>query len=157
LQGQRFNFVFSNFGGLNCIQDLDLVTRHLPMLLLPGSYVTWVIMPPVYLWEIFGILKGHSHAFRRFHKEGVRSHLENEYFTTYYHSLSKIKKAFGKRFELAAVEGLAALSPPPHRDDFRENNPRAYKILMGLDKIVRTNFPFNRWADHIIVTFQFNP
>ena len=156
LNGQKFDFVFSNFGGLNCIRDLRTVTHHLPALLTQGAYVTWVIMPPVYLWELAGVFKGHGKkAFRRFSKNGVRSHLKGEYFDTYYHSLSEIKSAFGKEFKFISTEGLAAISPPPHRGDFPVNHPVFYRILNKLDGIVRPYFPFNRWADHIIVTFQF--
>jgi ubiquinone/menaquinone biosynthesis C-methylase UbiE len=151
-----FDYVFSNFGGLNCIQDLSLVTRHLPAILKPGAFVSWVILPPVCAWELFSALKGHGKkAFRRFHKNGVRSHLEGEYFTTYYHSLSDIRSAFGRTFELIACEGLAALSPQPHRGDFPVRHPSLYHNLRRLDSAVRNHFPFNRWADHIIVTFQY--
>ena len=44
----RFDYVFSNFGGLNCIRDLSLVTLHLSKILNAGAYLTWVVMPPGY-------------------------------------------------------------------------------------------------------------
>src|SRR5258706_944757 len=50
IQGD-FDCVFSNFGGLNCIGDLSLVTRHLSRKLKTGGHVTWVIMPPFCPWE----------------------------------------------------------------------------------------------------------
>jgi ubiquinone/menaquinone biosynthesis C-methylase UbiE len=158
LSGEKFDFVFSNFGGLNCIQDLRAVTHHLPQLLVPGAIVTWVIMPPVCLWELAGIFAGHGHkAFRRLQKNGTRSHLEGSYFTTYYHSLPDIKSAFGKQFRLIESEGLGALSPPPHRGDIPVAYPRLYNFLTKADRAVRSFTPFNRWADHIIVTFRFKP
>lgn len=158
LEGERrFDHVFSNFGGLNCIQDLHQVTRHLPGILTPGAYVTWVIMPPVCPWELLGVFKGRiGDAFRRFRKDGVIAHLEGEYFKTYYHSLSDVKAAFGKPFTFIAAEGLAALTPQPHRGDFPVKHPALYKTLKAIDRVVSPRFPFNRWADHIIVTFQFN-
>src|SRR6187402_1192903 len=52
LKTEKFDYVFSNFGGLNCIDDLAKVTAHLPSLLNDGAYVTWVIMPKVSMWEI---------------------------------------------------------------------------------------------------------
>jgi ubiquinone/menaquinone biosynthesis C-methylase UbiE len=156
LHGRQFEYVFSNFGGLNCIQDLASVTKHLPGILKPGACITWVIMPPVCPWELLGIFKGRlGHAFRRFHKDGVMAHLEGEYFKTYYHSLSSIKEAFGRSFTLLAAEGLAALTPQPHRGDFPAKHPVLYKALRNIDRVVTPHFPFNRWADHIIVTFQF--
>jgi ubiquinone/menaquinone biosynthesis C-methylase UbiE len=140
---EKFDYVFSNFGGLNCIDDLGKVTRHLPALLKPRGYVTWVIMPPVCLWEIM------SMTFRRFNKDGVMAHIDGHYFRTWYHSLGNIKKAFGEQFRFIESEGLAALSPPPHKTDFF-----AYGLSRNIDRLVNRRLPFNRWADHIIVTFR---
>jgi ubiquinone/menaquinone biosynthesis C-methylase UbiE len=157
LMGQKFDFIFSNFGGLNCIDDLARVTKHLPSILNPGGFVTWVIMPPVCLWEILSMLKGNPNALRRFNKNGVSAHLEGKHFRVWYHSLGSIKKSFGNDFKLIHHEGLAALSPPPHVTQFSVKHPVLYKLLSKSDAIVRNYFPFNRWADHIIVTFQFVP
>lgn len=156
LEGRTFDYIFSNFGGLNCIDDLSKVTKDLSKLLTSDGYVTFVIMPPIYLWELVGIFKGHGkQAFRRLHKNGVIAHLEGEYFKTYYFSLSQIKKAFGSKFKFIQSEGLCALSPPPSRGDFPLKHPALYKSLCKMDSLVRSSFPFNRWADHIIVTFQY--
>jgi ubiquinone/menaquinone biosynthesis C-methylase UbiE len=150
-----FDFVFSNFGGLNCIDKLEKVTVQIPALLKTSGFVTWVIMPPVSLWELAWLLKGQrKNALRRFQKDGTTAHLEGEYFKTYYHSLNTIVKAFGNGFELVAVEGLGAISPPPSEIHFPSSHPGIYKVMRGLDKACRGHFPFNRWADHIIVTFQ---
>jgi ubiquinone/menaquinone biosynthesis C-methylase UbiE len=66
----KFDYVFSNFGGLNCSSDLKKVTKHLQPLLNPGATITWVVMPPICLWEISWMLKGNfKDAFRRFHKK----------------------------------------------------------------------------------------
>jgi hypothetical protein len=153
---RKFDYVFSNFGGLNCLQDLSLVSRHLPELLNHNAYVTLVLMPPVCLWELLGIFKGRwTGAFRRLNKNGTIAHVEGEYFKTYYHPLQSICSAFKGPFSLVACEGLAALSPPPHRPDLPIARPRLYKLMRNVDGFFRTSFPFNRWADHIIVTFQY--
>jgi ubiquinone/menaquinone biosynthesis C-methylase UbiE len=151
---EKFDFIFSNFGGLNCIDDLSYVTKDLSRILNPGGYVTWVIMPPVCLWEILSVLKGNRNAFRRFNKKGVVAHLEGRHFQVWYHSLRSIQKAFGPNFKLIRCEGLAALSPPPHAASFPNDHPALYKMLQRADLSVRNYFPFNRWADHIIVSFQ---
>jgi len=158
VSNRNFDYVLSNFGGLNCTQDLSLVTRNLPSLLKPGAYITWVIMPPVCPWELLGLIKGRwKKAFRRFKKSGTPTHLEGEYFYTYYHSLNNIRKAFGPSFHLMESEGLAALSPPPHSHKITTEHPTLYRFLRTLDGFLRNTFPFNRWADHIIVTFQYRP
>lgn len=155
---KNFDYAFSNFGGLNCTQDLSKVTRQLSDLLKPGAFVTWVIMPPVCLSELLWVFKGQwKKAFRRLNKQGTRSHLEGEYFLTFYHSLKKIRSAFGPAYKLIQSEGLAALSPQPHLSNFAIKSPWLYKFLRKLDGVFRNSYPFNRWADHIIVTFQYRP
>jgi ubiquinone/menaquinone biosynthesis C-methylase UbiE len=155
LRGQKFDYVFSNFGGLNCIDDLSKVTRHLPEILNKGAYVTWVIMPKVSVWELIGIVKGHGKkTFRRFEKNGTIAHLEGEYFSTHYHSFADVKKAFGSSFRFVKLEGLGTLSPPPH-SNIATKHRSIYSFLKKLDGAVRNYFPFNRWGDHIIITFQF--
>lgn len=155
LQGQKFDYIFSNFGGLNCIQDLSVVTQSLEKLLNPDGFVTCVIMPHLSLWELSWMLKGQwKKAFRRWNRDGALAHVEGEHFTTYYHSLSKIKKAFGPCFKFVKSEGLGVLTPPPGSSGFVRKNPEINLFLNKLDRTLRHSFPFNRWGDHIIVTFQ---
>jgi ubiquinone/menaquinone biosynthesis C-methylase UbiE len=157
LKQRDFDYIFSNFGGLNCIDDLKKVTRHFPMLLREESFITLVIMPVVCPWEIAGMLRHGRKALRRFRPQGVLAHLEGKYFKTYYHSLETIKSAFDSRFKFIQSEGLASLSPQPHKSDFPSKHPRIDKALTLLDASLRNSFPFDRWADHIIVTFQYIP
>lgn len=153
---EPFDYVFSNFGGLNCIRDLSMVTKNLGKLVKQGGYVTWVIMPPICPWELMWLIKGKmKQAFRRLAKGGVMAHVEGEYLRTYYHSLKQVRSAFGDAFRLIRVEGLAALSPPPHASEFPIKHPATYKLLRNIDGAACNTFPFNRWADHLIVTFQF--
>jgi ubiquinone/menaquinone biosynthesis C-methylase UbiE len=149
LMPEKFDYVFSNFGGLNCIDDLSRVTAHLSSLLKPQGYVTFVIMPKICLWEFATIFKANKNAFRRLKKEGVMAHLEGQYFKTWYHSLGDVRNAFGNEFEFIESEGLAALSPPPHKTNFF-----AYNLSRKIDGALNRSFPFNRWADHLIVTFR---
>ena len=158
LDGNNFDYVFSNFGGLNCCRDLSLVTQHLSTVLRPDAYITWVIMPPVCLAELLWCLKGNwTKAARRFTKNGSVAHVEGEHFRTYYHSLNDVRTAFGRSYNLIQSEGLAALSPQPHHSSFATTSPGIYSALRKVDKVFRNHWPFNRWADHIIVTFQYKP
>lgn len=154
LNDKKFDYVFSNFGGLNCCKDLSRITKQLPALLNANGYVTWVIMPPISPWELLWIFRGKTSAFRRFGK-GL-AHVEGEYFRTYYHSLSSIKKSFGKKFKFIKAEGIGSLSPPPSSLTFIKEYPTLYRFLKNIDNSLNKYFPFNRCADHIIVTFQFN-
>ncbi|MEQ8425347.1 MAG: class I SAM-dependent methyltransferase [Cyclobacteriaceae bacterium] len=153
----KFDFVFSNFGGLNCCKDLGLVANQLPALINRNAYVTWVVMPPISLWELLWIFKGKRAAFRRLKKGGTIAHLEGEYFRTYYHSLKAVKSAFGSKFKLMKVESLGLFAPPPDKTEFSSKYPTLTAFAKGADNFFRTRYPFNRIGDHLIMTFQFNP
>ncbi|HEY0654971.1 MAG TPA: class I SAM-dependent methyltransferase [Chryseosolibacter sp.] len=157
VEGSEFDFIFSNFGGLNCVDDLKKVTKHFAALLRDGGYVTLVIMPVVCPWEIAGIFRHGKKALRRFRPQGVLAHLEGKYFQTYYHSLTSIRAAFDQRFTFIRSEGLAAVSAQPHNGKFPLTHPFLDKTLNQLDARVRNHFPFNRWADHLIVTLRYTP
>ncbi len=155
LEESHFDYVFSNFGGLNCIQDLSKVTQHFATVLNPGAYVTWVVMPPFCPWELLWLFKGKwREATRRFRKGGSLAHMEGEYFETYYHSLAEVGRALGKSFELVRCEGLGVLSAPPSATRFYQHYPRLHRALRKIDLAVKDYFPFSQWGDHIIVTFK---
>jgi ubiquinone/menaquinone biosynthesis C-methylase UbiE len=156
LTGRSFDYIFSNFGGLNCVDNLAKVTRHFKHILNPGGRVTFVIMPRVCPWEIALMLKGNFRtAFRRLHQGGVNANIEGVKFWTYYHGLHDVKKALGKDFRLIESRGLASLSPPPYMENFPRRYSKLYHYLANLDDRVSRYFPLNRWADHIITTFEF--
>ncbi|MHB8579862.1 MAG: class I SAM-dependent methyltransferase [Ignavibacteriaceae bacterium] len=158
LKVRNFDYIFSNFGGLNCVDDLNKVTKHFNNILKPLGKITLVIMPPFSLWELTLALKGKfKPAFRRLHKNGTTANIEGIKFKTYYYNLKEIKHALGKEFKLIEVQGLASVSPPPYFEDFPLLHPVLYKLFTLTDKYVSHIFPFNRCADHLILTFRFMP
>ena len=155
IQKKSFDGIFSDFGGLNCVQDIGSVIKSFRSLLKPGGIVTLVIMPPVCPWEMLLALKGNfKTAFRRFKSNGAPSNLEGETFMSYYFTPSKIISAFGHDYKVLELQGLGSLVPPPYLEKFPEKNPKLFRLLKKLDEQFSHTFPFNRWADHFIVTMK---
>ena len=158
LNTNSFNHIFSNFGGLNCAPDLDQIFSQFKKVLNPGGRVTLVIMPPVCPWEISLIIKGKfKTAFRRFHKGGISANIEGISFKTYYYSVKDIIKKLGPNFQILDIQGLASISPPPYMENFPLRYPRLYNKLTSTDGQVSHICPFNRFADHFIITAELNP
>lgn len=158
LSGNSFDYIFSNFGGLNCAEDLIAVFNHLNKILTPGGKVTFVIIPPVCPWELGLVLKGKfKTAFRRLHKNGTIANVEGIKFPAYYYSVKDTMKALGHRFKLIELQGLASISPPPYMENFPKKYPALYKYLTHFDERLSHKIPFNMWADHFILTAQFIP
>jgi len=158
LDEEGFDAVFSDFGGLNCLDDYTKITHHLPKVLKPGAVVTWVLISPYCLWEWFFALKGKfGLAFRRLKKRNVKAHLEGVEFATFFFSPKEVRKAFGPDFEMIKLQGLATFTPPPYLDWISIKLPKLYKFLTRLDE--KTSYwPILRSiGDHFIITLKYNP
>ncbi len=158
LEAGLFQYVFSNFGGLNCIPDLSLVAQHLPHVLRPGGKLTWVIMPPICPWEIALLLKGRARlALRRWSRGGTLAHVEGARFMTYYFTPRQVLHALGPHFQLLRLEGLSVFTPPADRQDFPRRFPRLYRALVTIDDALSPRAPFNHWGDFFILTACYLP
>jgi SAM-dependent methyltransferase len=153
-----YQYVYSNFGGLNCVPDLAGVARGLPRLLVPGGRITWVIMPPVAPWELALVFKGQPGlAFRRLHKGGVVAHVAKAHFQVYYFTPRQVLGWLGPDFRPLALEGLAIFTPPADRKDFALRHPRLYAALARLDGALAAVPPFNGMGDFVILTAEYRP
>ncbi len=158
LAPRRFHHLFSNFGGLNCIPDLTTVARNAPKILHPGGTVTVVIMPPVCPWEIAALVNGKPRiALRRLQRNGVRAHIEGEYFTTYYHTVGAVRRAFGPEFVTEELRSAAFFTPPPSLARFPKRFPRVIRFLQRCDERFSQLPPFNRCGDQFILTLRYRP
>jgi hypothetical protein len=153
---RKFDFIFSNFGGLNCIPDLQQSTKFYPSVLNKNGRVCLVILPPICPWEIIQLFRGKFNvAFRRFNKEGVLANVEGIKFRTYYFSASQVMKALGKNFKLLKLESLALFTPIPQMEKIPKRFPGLARLLNKMDEKLSGIFPFNRIGDHIIVTAEY--
>lgn len=151
----QFDYVFSNFGGLNCTDRLDKVLSDIDMLLKPGGSFTLVIMPKVCLWEMLMVFKGYfKTAFRRFRKGGTRARVEGVYFNCYYYSPQYLMAHLGAAYKLQSLKGLAVTVPPPYIEHFTERHPKLFKKLERWENKIWEKAPFNRWGDHFMITMQ---
>ncbi|MEP6896777.1 MAG: class I SAM-dependent methyltransferase, partial [Chloroflexota bacterium] len=146
IRGAPFDAVFSDLGGLNCISDLSPVIAQLPDILRPNGIVTWVLMPPVCLWEMAEIFRGHPRlAFRRFSRNGTRAHLEGLNFTVYYFTPKKVLQWFGDDYDCLAIEGLSVFTPTAESKNFAKRYTRLYRTLSWLDDRLAFQAPWRGW------------
>lgn len=158
VHGDPYDAVFSNLGGLNCLPDLAPVIRDLPNVLRPGGYVTWVLMPPICLWELATLFIGQFRlALRRLSPQGTRAHLEGLYFNVYYFSPRQIIAAFGPDFRPLAIEGLSVITPTAESKNLAIRHPRFYHFLAWLDDRLSPLSPWRGWGDFFIVTLRYQP
>ncbi len=158
IQGAPFDAVFSDLGGLNCVPDLSPVIAQLSGVLRPGGVVTWVLMPPVCLWEMAEIFRGHPRlAFRRFSPEGTRAHLEGLNFTVYYFTPKKVLEWFGVEYSCLSIEGLSVITPTAESKNFAKRYTRLYRSLSWIDDRLVMRRPWRGWGDFFVISMRYLP
>jgi ubiquinone/menaquinone biosynthesis C-methylase UbiE len=151
----QFDYVFSDFGGLNCTDKLDKVLSNIDKLLKPGGRFSLVIMPKVCPWEMGMLFRGYfKTAFRRFRKGGTNARVEGLPFRCYYYSPDFIRRHLGNGYKLLSLKGLAITVPPPYIEHFAERHPSLFRILERWENKLWDKAPFNRWCDHYIITME---
>ena len=156
VEGAPFDAVFSDLGGLNCVSDLTPVIKQLPKTLKAGGIVTWVLMPPICLWEMAEALRGNfSLAFRRHTRGSVQASLEGLHFDVYYFPPRQVICWFGSDFELLALEGLSVMTPTAESKNFAKRHPSLYGFLSWLDDMLSPHWPWNGWGDFYMLTMRY--
>ncbi|MDN3583235.1 class I SAM-dependent methyltransferase [Mucilaginibacter flavus] len=151
-----YDYIFSNFGGLNCTGELEKVLLSFDTLLKPGGKVAMVIIPPFCLWETLLIFKGKfKTATRRFFAgKGRTAHIEGSYFKCFYYKPSFIINTLHKSFNVLGVEGLCTIVPPSYIEGFAEKHPKAYSFLKAKEDRLKSSWPWKYMGDYFVISLQ---
>ena len=151
-----YDLIFSNFAGLNCTIELDVVLNSLSPLLKPDGMVTLVILPKFCLWETLLLFKGKFRtAFRRFFSsKGRTAHLEGNYFKCWYYNPSYITKRLKDQFDVLCIEGLCTIVPPSYIEGFAEKHPTAYAFLKNCEDKLKSRWPWKYIGDYYIISLR---
>jgi ubiquinone/menaquinone biosynthesis C-methylase UbiE len=151
-----YDYIFSNFAGLNCTNKLEKVLDSFSYLLNENGYVTLVIMPRFCLWEFLLLFLGKfKTAFRRFAgKKGASAHIEGEYFRCWYYNPSFVSNHLKNSFRKISVEGLCTIVPPSYMENFGEKYPGLFKFLINRENNWKKRWPWRSIGDYYIITLQ---
>jgi len=151
-----YDYLFSNFAGLNCTGSIEKVLSSFKTLTKPGGYITLVLLPRFCLWETLMLFRGKFRtAFRRWTgKKGARAKVEGMPFRCWYYNPSTIIRALQKDFDKVAIEGLCTMVPPSYLEHFAETHPNWFKRLMRWEQKLKSSWPWKSIGDYYIITLQ---
>jgi SAM-dependent methyltransferase len=146
-----FDAVLSNFGALNCVEDLEALREPLTRLVRPGGHLTICVIGRRCLWETaWALLRAKpSKAFRRWRS----SSLSSLGFRVFYPSKGRLEAALGSRFTLLNWRGIGLSVPPSYVTGLSGG------VLHKLDALDRrvAHWPILRgFADHRLFVFVRN-
>jgi ubiquinone/menaquinone biosynthesis C-methylase UbiE len=156
-KNEKFDLIFSNFGGLNCLSkpELEKLFQNVPSILSEKGKMILVIMPKNTLWEQFYFLAKaqFSRAFRR-KKELAIADVDGEKVPTYYYNPKDIVNLAKHDFELIGQKPIGFFVPPSYLEPFFKNKKGFLQILNRLESGIKNWSVLSKYADHYIITLQ---
>jgi len=153
---QPFDGVFSNFGGLNCVDDLPALARKLARCTRPDASVVLVVMGPYCPWEWgWYLLHGRPRtAFRRL-RSRVEAHVgAGRTLSVYYPSPARLAQAFHPGFRPVQTFGIGALLPPSYGSGLVDRHPAFFARLRTLEQRLHGRRPFTALNDHYLILLE---
>ncbi len=152
----QFDLIFSNFGGLNCVDSKILQRIHQKvssMLMADGSFIA-IIMPRFCLWEsaYFCLKRKWKDAFRR-QKPYAIANVADEKVKTFYYSPSKFEKLGQGFLKRELLKPIGLFIPPSYLENFFRKRPVILSWLFKLDKLL-ARFSWQAYiSDHYYIQF----
>ena len=153
-EGPPFDLVFSNFGGINCTDRLDLVLRGIDSKLKSGGVCALVIMPRTSPWELIELFRGHaSLAFRRYRAHGAEAQVEGVTFQCWYHPVRDVRRIL-PHYHVLDRMALSFFVPPPHLARFAVRHPLLVERAKRLERTM-CRWPWIRSrGDHYLIVLR---
>lgn len=156
-EGEKFDLLFSNFGGLNCVSKSQLQNffENIGSILSEKGKLVLVIMPKNTVWERFYFLvKAQFLNISRRKKESVTVPVEGENVTTYYYNPKDIVNLSEANFETMSIKPIGFFVPPSYLEGFFKNKKGLLRFLNTLEQGIKNWSFLSKYADHYIIVLQ---
>jgi ubiquinone/menaquinone biosynthesis C-methylase UbiE len=155
-QNENFDLIFSNFGGLNCLSEvqLELFFKNASGLLPEKGKLALVIMPKNTLWEQFYFFaKAKFNQISRRRKGSLIANVDGENVITYYYNPSETAALADYYFRLDSVHPIGFFVPPSYLEPFFKDKPKLVSLLDRFE--AKAKHPsFSKYADHYLIVFE---
>lgn len=151
-----FDLVFSNFGGLNCIDTAALLRlgKNLPSLLKQGGEFVAIVMPRNCVLEsLYFLMKGNKQeAFRR-KKESVMANVSGKQVKTWYYSPKEFDLIFNRFLKKRRLKPIGFFVPPSYMEKLFSKRQWLLKTLNTMEKRLG-NFSWQAsLSDHYFIQY----
>jgi len=154
---ESFDGAFSNFGALNCVEDICALAASLARLLKPGAQALLCWMGPYCLWEmVWYFAQGNTDkAFRRLHRDGVTARIaDGASLRVHYPSVKFLALIFAPEFRVRSIKGVGIAVPPSYLEPWAERHPRLFNFASEIDSCLARCPGFRLLGDHVLVRLQ---
>lgn len=146
-----FDGAFSNFSGLNCVEDLSSVALSLARLLRPGAQALICMVGRIAPWEIAWHL-GRGEARKAMRR--LRPFSEDPRVKAHYPPVRAIARAFAPEFRLRSWQGIGVAVPPSCLEPWARRFPKLLKCLAQADRWLALCPGVRGLADCVLLHFE---
>jgi SAM-dependent methyltransferase len=156
LAAEQFDGAFSNFGGLNCVEDLGSVAAEMALRLKPGAPVILCLANRSCLWEMlwYGLQGNWQKAFRRLRKAGAVATLGSARVHVWYPSVNELARTFAPWFRLKSYRGIGVCVPPSYLEPWARRHGSALRACERMDRAITWWRVFRNIGDHVLLHFE---
>jgi len=149
----KFDLVFSNFGGLNCLTETELnaLSKKLKHLLKPAGRFVAVVMSDfcmiesIYFFSKFRF----NQIFRRKSMQPVK--VNNSIVNTYYYNPKRFNVYFKDEFILNKTLSIGLTIPPSYLNNFFVKKTNTLKFLNATENLFGNNLFSAAISDHYLI------
>jgi ubiquinone/menaquinone biosynthesis C-methylase UbiE len=151
-----FDGAFSNFSGLNCVQDISSVADSLALLLKPSAQILLCMVGRFSPWEMaWHLVHGKPvealHSFRRKPTAEVSA---RGAVLVHYPSVRDVRRMFAPKFRLRGWKGIGVAVPPSCLDPIGRMFPGVVGGLAKIDRYLSGAPIFRSLGDCVLLEFE---
>ncbi|MBL4668849.1 MAG: class I SAM-dependent methyltransferase [Flavobacteriales bacterium] len=154
----NYDTLFSNFGGLNCINPNQLfdflkgVSSHQKK----GNQLILVLMSKYCLMEnIYFFLKFNFRQInRRNTNTGVEVNVKDEQVKTYYYLPEEIAQLLKPNYKIELIKPVACFLPPSYMEPFFKKHKKVLSFINRLEHFFGRFTFMAKWSDHYIIVAE---
>jgi len=158
---KKFDLVFANFGGLNCLhpEAVKQLFHNLPSILAPGGRFVAVVTPKFCLWESAYFLARFRfrQAFRRNTSQETTIQFGGSTFKTWYYNPAQVTRWAAEHFQVVRKMPIGLTTPPIALESKFFNRKQLVFKLERLGRRFESSSLFSGMADNYLIDFRVSP
>ncbi len=155
---EKFDLVFSNFGGLNCIDknELKKFGNDIKGMLNPGGRVIASIMPPLSIWDFlyFLFIVDPLKGIKRLFSKSITAYIYELEITVHYFSPGSFAKLLGSDFIVNKIIPVGFFLPPTYLNNYFKKHSSVLKRLNKLEKKFVNSSYLSNLSNHYLIDLQ---